>query len=389
MGVVISGIGGIPKDDRKSTQAVSGNLQFSIGISPSNNLGQYASGASDWSRAWSNLGICSGTYEPDQPKAKPLFYASEPILPKPLDFAPPMNAPKPLFDPSAQIGLPETKVGKPLFEKSIPAAKIPPGPRPMFTQAKIRKRLDVKIEDLASYKGSPTAKARALIQILQLDVEAISTEYVLAWGADVQEAHQYVLNILLDSALHDFSYAKRVIGEIVELLSSIDIADINKNGFFARSKETKISRANAVLSKIKEKSYEAANQIGFLKNTRDKMAVLKARIDAVEEALDPYLISCDFFVNLPALAVDAKAGLFVARLSSLTQTKLTLEHNRQQRAALEANVVALIQAIQGTIQGDIPMWQSNYITCLTSGANSVTLAQTHSNLINQLKAVTQ
>ena len=83
-----------------------------------------------------------------------------------------VNSPKPLF--SAEEVKP-----KALFDSSPVLIVKSSSPKAMFTDSKIRKRLDVVLSDLDLYEGNKEEKSKALQQILSTNVDDLSIEYVL------------------------------------------------------------------------------------------------------------------------------------------------------------------------------------------------------------------
>lgn len=254
----------------------------------------------------------------------------------------------------------------------------------MFADSKVRKRIDVQLSDL-SYPGASPVTLKAAHQIIQFtNQDDLNYEFVLGWGAEPQIAHEALLQRLLNSAVEkEAGAAKSGVLGIVGLLESIDLEGLHKTGIF-QSRESKLAKLNDTLSKVRVAGNALVSQLPTLKQSLSSIDGMEREFLAIQERLEPYIISCDFFTRYQQPGFPNE--LFVGRLSSLLNTKVTIQSNLQQRAILEQAALNLVTTIQDTIRTDIPSWLSAVIGCLTSGHQSGTLALDRSTLISKLKS---
>lgn len=256
----------------------------------------------------------------------------------------------------------------------------------MFSESTIRRRIDVSLSDLTYPNATPAALKEAHFKIVSLDVDLVDPEYVLEWGAAVQEEHQTLLSILLNSAVErESSGAKNLIVQIIQLVESVDLGSLDKGGLFS-SRESKRAKVGDVLKKVAALSDQLIAQLPTLKAAWKQLDGMEAKLRAVEERLAPFIISCDWFANYQAKSPSFPSPLFISRLTSLTGTQLTLQQNHIQRQMLEDAALSLVDTIQGTIRGEIPTWQNAYLNVLTSGGNASSLSANQSSILSKLKS---
>ena len=298
--------------------------------------------------------------------------------------------PKPLFTnkPLNEEQKPITKI-TPLFGGSTPAKvidKTQVAPKVMFGDSKIRKRIEVNIEELRKYNKDETIIKEAHYQIVTTNVDELNYEFVLNWGAAIQVEHQNILDTLLNSALDtESNNAKSGILKIIDLINSIDFDSLHKTGLFTASKESKLAKINAIMAEVRGVSSGLSARVDGLKAIWKGIITLEDKIKLLSVKLEPYVISCDFFANYTK--ENFPSELFITRLTSLMSTKFTLIQNLQQQDILEKSAYNLIDAIQGTIRTEIPMWQNNYLNALTTGGESgmVKVNQERESIVSKLK----
>lgn len=275
----------------------------------------------------------------------------------------------------------------PLFANSTPAAPKPAaGPRVLFGESKLRKRIDVELADL-KYPNAPIEALReAHQQIITLNVDEVNVEYVLNWGAGPQSEHEALLSILLNSAIErESGNAKNLILEIIQLIEAVDFDSLNKTGLFTGSRESKLTKIKTALDNVRAASDSLLTQLPSLKAAWKDLDGMEAKLAAIGKRLEPWIISCDFFANY--VKPNFPSELFVSRLISLTSTKLTIVQNQQQRELLEQSALNLVATIQGTIRGEIPAWHNAYLNVLTSGVNPANLSSNKQSILTKLKSV--
>ncbi len=256
----------------------------------------------------------------------------------------------------------------------------------MFANSTIRRRIEVRIEDLGYPSASAAALKEAHYKVVSLDINLIDPQFVLDWGAAVQEEHQALLSTLLNSAIErESGTAKSLIVQIIQLIESVDLGSLDKGSLF-NSRDSKRAKVGEVLKKVGGLSDGLVAQLPALKAAYQALDGMEAKLRAVEAKLDPYIISCDFFAHYQAKSPDFPSPLFISRLISLSGTKLTLTQNHQQRQLLEDAALSLVDTIQGTIRGEIPTWQNAYLNVLTSGGCASSLSTNQSSILSKLKS---
>lgn len=256
----------------------------------------------------------------------------------------------------------------------------------MFADSKIRRRIEVSLDELAYPNATPAALKEAHFLVVSLDVDLIDPRFVLDWGAQVQDEHQVLLTTLLNSAVErESSASKSLIVEIITLIESVDLGSLDKGGLF-NSRESKRAKVGEALKRVASFSDQLVAQLPNLKAAWKGLDGMEAKLLAVEDKLMPFLVSCDFFSRYQAKSPDFPSALFLGRLTSLTSTKLTITQNHLQRQLLEDAALALIDTIQGTIRTEIPLWQNAYLNVLTSGGSASTLSTSQSTILSKLKS---
>jgi hypothetical protein len=310
-----------------------------------------------------------------------------------LDVHKPSISPKPLFEKSVV-----TDEDKAAYTKAFPSAaplfadsrivkqdKSKQNlPKVMFTDSKIRKRIEISLSDLATYDGSEEVKREAHQLILTTNVDELSVEYVLNWGGAAQIEHKGVLQSLLDLALErETTVTKNIILRLIDLLNSIDFDDLNKSSLFT-SKESKMKKASAVLKSVNTVSVELLDRVGILKAAYSSIRGIKKKLEAIERAIAPWVISCDFFSKY--VKDNFPTDLFLSRLTSLMSTQVAIIQNKQQQQFLEKQAITLIESIESIVQTDAMLWQNAFLTAITTATfDPITLQTQRDSIVSKLK----
>lgn len=320
-------------------------------------------------------------------KPKSLFDKTSAVATPREDFF----VPKPLFTNNPVSKAQENNINKvnPLFGGSTPAKVVDKtvGPKVMFGGSKIRKRIELKIEDL-KYNATPEHIKEAHQLIISTNVDDINYEYVLNWGAEIQRKHQEVLDYLLNTALDkEATAAKGEILKLIQLINGVDFEAFNKTGLFQGSKESKLAKMKDLIGQVQSVSSGLLTRLDSLKADWRTLTKVDEKIKQLSVELEPFIISCDFFSNYTK--DNFPTALFLSRLTSLMSTKVTLLQNLQQQEMFERDSITLIDAIQGTIRTEIPMWQNNYINVLTNGSGGgiVGIQQEKETILSKLKKI--
>jgi hypothetical protein len=71
-------------------------------------------------------------------------------------------------------------------------------------------------------------------------------------------------------------------------------------------------------------------------------------------------------------------------------TKTIIQQNKQQQKFIEDSLLNLIDTVQNITVTEIPMWQNNYITSLTSGSDSSSLIEQQKNgILSKLQTISK
>lgn len=288
--------------------------------------------------------------------------------------------PKPLFDK----GFFPVLTTQPLFPNSKPATPKTEGPRILFADSKVRKRIEVALADLDYPTATREALQAAHTLIVTTNIDEINYEYVLNWGAEPQEEHGKVLKVLLDSAIErESGLVKKWLLEMIALIQSIDLEGLGKTGLFAASKETKLKKLQDTCDKVRMLAGSLNNELPGLKTAYRGIDGLEATLNQISIKLEPYVISCHFFSRYTKTGFPN--ALFIGRLTSLMSTKTTIVANHQQRTLLEDTALALIETIQDTIRTEVPLWMNSLLTGLTSNISPSMMKGNQDNLLSKLK----
>lgn len=255
----------------------------------------------------------------------------------------------------------------PLFSNSAPVKKEN-GPRPLFSNATVRKRIEVKVEDLAKYSQDNDAIKVALQLILSTHVEKITHKEVLEWGAQIQKNHSELLESIF--TIFNSPLIKKTKGHftvIVECLQKTAPPAKEKNLFgklmdAITPDDVKMDVALLEMDKhIKELERSQPELYGIKK----QLDSLISELNRFNKELEPLIISCSFFGDYQK--DDFPYQLFLSRLSSLLSAKGTIATNLQQVKLFNDNVSNFIDSLSNVLLTDIPMWKTNYLTSLTNG----------------------
>lgn len=271
---------------------------------------------------------------------------------------------------------------KPLFS-SVELAQKSTSPRPLFQNAVIRRRLDVKESDLVKYDGTPEARKAALQSILSTDVDNITHREILEWGAEYQKDHKAILESLM--SLFNNSLMNSVKGQFAEIIEILEESKPQaKKGILDTFMSFVVKEDSKPLSDLDKKIKELDVSKPSLYDFKKKSEEIKKALKNLDTNLEQFIISCSFFADYKQ--DNFPSELFLGRLSSLLATRATIRANFQQEEFFNRNVSDLIDAINNVLLTDIPMWQTNYLSVLAGNMqNSEDLTRQQEGIVSKLK----
>jgi hypothetical protein len=273
-----------------------------------------------------------------------------------------------------------------IFSSTVEKKEKPistPG-RVLFGDAKIRKRIEVTLDELEKYSQDKSVLLKSQQQILQTNVDELCMKYVLSWGEAIQEKNSDILNRIFSLVNSDkILQIKNEIGQLVDHLNS---CELKKSGLF-RSKESILESNNNKIIEIQAKSTLISQSLRFAESALEETQKINKEIDKQLIEIEPYIVTCSFFANYEK--DDFPKELYISRLASLLQTKINFNSSKVAANTFYQTLVNLIDVANNTIKNEIPSWISNFLLFLTQDKSDATLLellqQQKQTLINKLK----
>lgn len=260
----------------------------------------------------------------------------------------------------------------------------PTGPKTLLTDAKIRKRIDVTIDQLRKYGEDVNVLKLSQQQIFQTNVDELCLNYVLDWGAHIQTGHSLLLQeVMALTTAPALLESKTLIGSIIHEMSSIDIMNATKDSWF-KKKETKAAN---LMDKLKElKDIANKFRVDWLLSLHKEGTQMKTKYANLIKEISPYIITCSFFSEYDK--DDFPKELYVTRLSSLLSTKASLGNDVSILDSILTTYVNVIETINSIVRNELPLWISNLTAVLAGNASDLTQIQlTQSKITNKLKSI--
>lgn len=252
----------------------------------------------------------------------------------------------------------------------------------LLSGAKIRKRIEVTIEDLKKYNSDLKILAAARQQIISTNVDELNLQFVLEWGSEIQNSHSGILQKTLACVSDiNISAAKNRIGQIVDLINSVSL---KKPGMFTSKEKHKEN----LMQKIQDITTAAAfltSLVPNLFNLKKSVDSINKEIEELDYKIESYIITCSFFAEYEK--DNFPTELYVSRLSSLLATKAAFQANKINNQSFSNTLITMIDALQNTVQTEIPLWQTNCINYLTNedASCSVSFEEQKNKLLQKLK----
>lgn len=262
----------------------------------------------------------------------------------------------------------------------------PTGPRTLLVDAKIRKRIDVVIEDLQKFGENAAVDVlkKSQQQILQTNIDELCLKYVLNWGSELQETHSRHLQEMMSlSTVPVLGETKSTIGSIIQKMNELDVVGAMKDSWY-KSKDKKIAELQAELKILQAEA--ATLKPDYLLDIHERGEIMKDELKQLKADLDPYIITCSFFAAYKR--DDFPSELYVSRLSSLLATKASIGNDLITIDSIIGTYLMLIETINSIIRNELPMWMSNLSSVLSGNAADITSIQTtKTNIINKLTKI--
>jgi len=286
-----------------------------------------------------------------------------------------------LFDEVIEKDLKRTEEIKTMLTDLVPKGEKPTGPKTLLQDAKIRKRIDVTLEQLRKYNEDVKVIKVSQQQILETNIDELCLKYVLDWGSHLQSGHSLHLRELMAFSTADaLSMAKSLIGELVQSMSELDVTKATKDSWF-KSKEKKADELKDKLTELQDTAKKL--RCDWLLSLHGEATELKKKLNALRNEMEPYIVTCSFFAEHDKDGFPKE--LYLTRLSSLLSTKASIGNDLLTMDAILATYVAVIETVNSIIRNELPMWISNFASVLSGNAADLTSLQTtKTNIINKL-----
>lgn len=251
----------------------------------------------------------------------------------------------------------------------------------LFGDSKIRKRIEISLNDLQKYSQDQGVLQQSLKQILETNVDELCLTYVLNWGEDLQKRYTQQLQAILDLSTHIWiSDAKTTINGLIEKLGELEPEDITKKSWFS-SKEDRIDKMKTEMQGLQSKGMgiETRNLVSL----HDAALDIKTVLNKISQQLEPYIITCQFFAEY--VKDDFPNHLYISRLQSLLTTKLGIQSDVQTTELLMTTILNLVDGVNNVIRTEIPMWISNFSAVVVGSFDINQLKQSQDKILQKLK----
>lgn len=258
----------------------------------------------------------------------------------------------------------------------------PTGPKTLLQGAKIRKRIDVTVEQLRKYSEVVNVLKVSQQQILETNLDELNLRYVLDWGSGLQLQHSGYLQDLMNlSTAIALVESKTKLGQLVQSMGELDVQDATKDSWF-KSKEKKVQAFMEKLKELQRVSRELRPD--WLLSLHEEGMEVKKRLGELKTQLDPFIVTCSFFSEYDKDGFPKE--LYLTRLSSLLGTKASIGNDIATLDAILSTYVTVIETINSIVRNELPMWISNLSSVLSGNAADLTSLQTtKNNILTKLK----
>lgn len=279
--------------------------------------------------------------------------------------------PKSLFDCSVPSGTP-------LFEAPtrVRAASI-------FSDAKIRKRIDIGVEELRHFHPDVSVLKKAHQQIIQTNVSELCYEFVLNWGADLQKKYADILQSIMELSNHpDILGIKNSVATIIQRLHDLDLVSLNKKSWFT-SKEDRIRKMMEEAISLRDVSSLLDPKPLFDLHKANK--TIDDTLTKISEEMESYIVTCRFFSAYEK--DDFPKELYIGRLSSLLSTKASINNDKQTINLMGNTLLHLIDVANNIARNEIPSWCSNFNSVIAGTMDIDQLHQSKESILSKLKNI--
>lgn len=289
----------------------------------------------------------------------------------------PAPAPKSLFDTT-------TKAVSGVMIVRGETPKPTAAPKSVLGNGKVRRRVEVELDDLRKYHNSVEILKKSRQQILETNLDELCLKYVLDWGSSLQKTHaDYIQGIMQLSTAKSLELSKGLLAQIINSLGELDVVDATKDSWF-KSKEKKVDNLMGEVKELQAKVNSLESHADNVMELHDLGVELKTHYKNLIEQIQPYIVSCSFFSEHEKDGFPKE--LYISRLSSLLSTEASIRNDVQLLESLLKSYLTLVETMNSIIRNELPMWCSNLVAVLTGKVADIASVQANKNsIIEKLK----